>query len=311
MLNILNAVGPSGLDLNFMSDRAAAREVISATTPTTIVPIQTCAQVAITNHFLKRSWSCSQNCFSVIWSVHPAQDKGFGRVNSGETNCMFVSDLHVLSFHSNGRRQGWISSSNILAFEELMKSVNSTDILSFFRYLELYFGRILCRSRKMQLSSSCCAAKDAAADLADAGFGESARASGRGRCEQLERANFFQFWNSSCWVWAQICTGWPSSKALDAGFIPWDVVALLAAVRPHLFTRLGASCDVSCESRNWKSAAKVGILGGFISKVWERTLQWHNAHSTCWSYSWKYCACSDAWQPINGWIQATINIDLT
>lgn len=30
--------------------------------------------------------------------------------------------------------------------------------------------------------------------------------------------------------------GWPRSAALDAGFIPWDVVALLAAVRPHLFT---------------------------------------------------------------------------
>ena len=30
--------------------------------------------------------------------------------------------------------------------------------------------------------------------------------------------------------------GLPRSAALDAGFIPWDVVALLAAVRPHLFT---------------------------------------------------------------------------
>lgn len=31
--------------------------------------------------------------------------------------------------------------------------------------------------------------------------------------------------------------GWPGSTFLDAGFIPWDFVALLAAVRPHLFTR--------------------------------------------------------------------------
>ena len=30
--------------------------------------------------------------------------------------------------------------------------------------------------------------------------------------------------------------GWPRSAALEAGFIPWDVVALLAAVRPQLFT---------------------------------------------------------------------------
>lgn len=92
----------------------------------------------------------------------------------------------------------------------------------------------------MQLSSSCCAAKDAAADMADAGFGESARARGNGRCQHLgPRAEVRRSFSSFVAEFAEKRTGWPSSKALDAGFIPWDVVALLAAVRPHLFTRLG------------------------------------------------------------------------
>lgn len=43
-----------GLDLNFMSDRAAAREVIQAEVQTTIVPIQSCAQVVMGEDFLRR-----------------------------------------------------------------------------------------------------------------------------------------------------------------------------------------------------------------------------------------------------------------
>ncbi|CAE8619050.1 unnamed protein product [Polarella glacialis] len=43
------------LDLNFMTDRAAARAVISnALLPTTLVPIQTCAQVTVTPAFVER-----------------------------------------------------------------------------------------------------------------------------------------------------------------------------------------------------------------------------------------------------------------
>lgn len=37
------------MDLNFMSDREAARVVIESPVPTMIVPIQTCAQVARTS----------------------------------------------------------------------------------------------------------------------------------------------------------------------------------------------------------------------------------------------------------------------
>ncbi|CAK9039256.1 unnamed protein product [Durusdinium trenchii] len=47
------------LDLNFMSDRAAAREVISAGVGNlTLVPIQTCAQVSVTAEFLRRLETC-------------------------------------------------------------------------------------------------------------------------------------------------------------------------------------------------------------------------------------------------------------
>eukprot|EP00438_Fugacium_kawagutii_P008230 Skav226249 [mRNA] locus=scaffold2708:28881:29686:- [translate_table: standard] len=56
-------------------------------------------------------------------------------------------------------------------------------------------GRRRSESRKMQLSSSCCAAKDAAADMADACFGESTRACGHGRCEHLEAVG--SSWGSS------------------------------------------------------------------------------------------------------------------
>ena len=42
------------LDLNFMSDRAAARDVIASDVPTMIVPIQTCAQAAFTRDDVSR-----------------------------------------------------------------------------------------------------------------------------------------------------------------------------------------------------------------------------------------------------------------
>ena len=38
----------SRMDLNFVSDRAAARTILESAVPTTIVPIQTCAQAAVT-----------------------------------------------------------------------------------------------------------------------------------------------------------------------------------------------------------------------------------------------------------------------
>eukprot|EP00966_Prymnesium_polylepis_P037887 878999-Prymnesium_polylepis.1 len=42
------------LDLNFMSDRGAARAVIASPVPTVVVPIQTCAQVSITAEFVEQ-----------------------------------------------------------------------------------------------------------------------------------------------------------------------------------------------------------------------------------------------------------------
>lgn len=42
------------MDLNFMSDRSAARTVIESVTPTTIVPIQTCGQVVATASLVQR-----------------------------------------------------------------------------------------------------------------------------------------------------------------------------------------------------------------------------------------------------------------
>ncbi|CAL1163273.1 unnamed protein product [Cladocopium goreaui] len=107
------------LDLNFMSDRAAARHVISANLPTVIVPIQTCAQSAVTADFVRRVESCDSAARAVLPKM---------------------------------RLQTWL----------MPVLVN----------------------RRVQVA--------------------------------LE--------------------GLPRSAALDAGFIPWDVVALLAAVRPHLFT---------------------------------------------------------------------------
>ncbi|EJK62640.1 hypothetical protein THAOC_16739 [Thalassiosira oceanica] len=48
----------STLDLNFRSDRRSARQIIQADVPKTIIPIQTCAQVAITSEHLE-SFGCS------------------------------------------------------------------------------------------------------------------------------------------------------------------------------------------------------------------------------------------------------------
>ena len=48
----------STLDLNFRTDRRSARQVIQADVPKTIIPIQTCAQVAITSEHLGR-FDCS------------------------------------------------------------------------------------------------------------------------------------------------------------------------------------------------------------------------------------------------------------
>jgi len=42
------------MDLNFMSDRAAARVIIDSNVPTILVPIQTCGQVVVTNELVKR-----------------------------------------------------------------------------------------------------------------------------------------------------------------------------------------------------------------------------------------------------------------
>ena len=48
-----------------MTDRGAAREVLASAVPTTLVPIQTCAEVAMTSQLLLRrpalvqhSWCC-------------------------------------------------------------------------------------------------------------------------------------------------------------------------------------------------------------------------------------------------------------
>ncbi|CAE7541612.1 rihB, partial [Symbiodinium pilosum] len=46
------------LDLNFMTDRAAAREILASGLPTTMVPVQSCAQVAVTSQTLKRLEEC-------------------------------------------------------------------------------------------------------------------------------------------------------------------------------------------------------------------------------------------------------------
>ena len=43
------------LDLNFASDRAAARTVVDANVPTTLIPIQTCAQVVLDDVFVRDS----------------------------------------------------------------------------------------------------------------------------------------------------------------------------------------------------------------------------------------------------------------
>ncbi|CAE8644701.1 unnamed protein product, partial [Polarella glacialis] len=74
------------LDLNFMTDRAAARAVISnALLPTTLVPIQTCAQVTVTPAFVERlertccpgAGVCAvgpkmwQQTFVMPWMVNP------------------------------------------------------------------------------------------------------------------------------------------------------------------------------------------------------------------------------------------------
>lgn len=48
------------LDLNFRSDRASARTVIQANIPKTIIPIQTCGQVSVTDSWL-RSLDCTSS----------------------------------------------------------------------------------------------------------------------------------------------------------------------------------------------------------------------------------------------------------
>eukprot|EP00439_Symbiodinium_sp_Y106_P059083 s3398_g8.t1 len=48
----------SRLDLNFMTDRAAAREILASSLRTMLVPIQTCAQVAVTPAWLQRLEQC-------------------------------------------------------------------------------------------------------------------------------------------------------------------------------------------------------------------------------------------------------------
>ena len=46
------------LDLNFMTDRGAAREILESALPTILVPIQTCAQVAMTPRWLQGLQQC-------------------------------------------------------------------------------------------------------------------------------------------------------------------------------------------------------------------------------------------------------------
>ncbi|OLQ02445.1 Pyrimidine-specific ribonucleoside hydrolase RihB [Symbiodinium microadriaticum] len=48
----------SRLDLNFMTDREAARDILASSLPTMLVPIQTCAQVAVTPAWLRRLEEC-------------------------------------------------------------------------------------------------------------------------------------------------------------------------------------------------------------------------------------------------------------
>lgn len=80
--------------------------------------------------------------------------------------------------------------------------------------------------------------------------------SGLDACDSVARAVLPKMWLQR-WVMPWLVNqpvrlamdGWPMG-ALDDGFIPWDVVALLAAVRPHLFTRwekMRASFDVCGE----------------------------------------------------------------
>ena len=54
------------LDLNFMSDRAAARSVISSELPTVLIPIQTCAQAAITAQFVERLAGCTSPVEAIL-----------------------------------------------------------------------------------------------------------------------------------------------------------------------------------------------------------------------------------------------------
>jgi inosine-uridine nucleoside N-ribohydrolase len=56
------------LDLNFCSDRAAARAVIESNLPTTLVPIQTCAQTAVTFELLQAfETKCCPTAAACAW----------------------------------------------------------------------------------------------------------------------------------------------------------------------------------------------------------------------------------------------------
>ena len=156
-----------------MSDRAAAREVVSAPFPTVIVPIQTCAQVSVTAEFLQSHLFATREqvlrfgmlfavLFAVLWSAF---------TRSGLEKC------------------------NSAAHAILPKMQLQTRLMP------------LLVNRRVEVALE-------------------------GEKRQTEQS--FVCFECPC------LTGWPRSAALNAGFIPWDVVALLAAARPHLFTR----CEV-------------------------------------------------------------------
>ena len=60
----------STLDLNFRTDRGSARKIVQADVPKTIIPVQTCAQVAITSEHLDRL-GCSAESDLAVCALMP------------------------------------------------------------------------------------------------------------------------------------------------------------------------------------------------------------------------------------------------
>lgn len=92
------------LDLNFRTDRASARTIIESNIPTTIIPIQTCAQTIVTESYLERL-DCPSVAACAILPKMKQQIKLMPR---------FVNQAVKKRCHSLGAGDGpWVPSPNL------------------------------------------------------------------------------------------------------------------------------------------------------------------------------------------------------